>query len=47
MRNKLIDSLRRRGRHVAVPIEDVMEGLAAETDARDDDRATPHSCCNS
>ncbi|SIQ10915.1 RNA polymerase sigma-70 factor, ECF subfamily [Rhizobium sp. RU20A] len=38
VRNKLIDSLRRRGRHAAVPIEDVMEMLAAETDAREDDR---------
>ncbi len=38
VRNKLIDSLRRRGRRVSIPIEDVMEGLAAETDTRDDDR---------
>lgn len=29
VRNKLIDSLRRRGRHVSVPIEDVMETLEA------------------
>jgi RNA polymerase sigma factor (sigma-70 family) len=28
--NKLIDSLRRRGRHVTVPIEDVIETLGAE-----------------
>lgn len=27
VRNKLIDSLRRRGRHVSVPIEDVLETL--------------------
>ncbi|MDI7860993.1 sigma-70 family RNA polymerase sigma factor [Rhizobiaceae bacterium n13] len=30
VRNKLIDSLRRRGRHVSVPIEDVMATLEAE-----------------
>lgn len=30
VRNKLVDSLRRRGRHVSVPIEDVMETLEAE-----------------
>ena len=30
VRNKLIDSLRRRGRHVNVPIEDVSDFLAAE-----------------
>lgn len=30
VRNKLIDSLRRRGRHVSVPIEDVMGTLEAE-----------------
>lgn len=30
VRNKLIDSLRRRGRHVSVPIEDVMETLEAD-----------------
>jgi RNA polymerase sigma-70 factor (ECF subfamily) len=30
VRNKLIDSLRRRGRHVSVPIEDVIETLEAE-----------------
>jgi RNA polymerase sigma-70 factor (ECF subfamily) len=37
VRNKLIDSLRRRGRHVNVSIEDVMETLEAEdqTDATD------------
>jgi RNA polymerase sigma factor (sigma-70 family) len=38
VRNKLIDSLRRRGRHVSVPIEDVMETVAADdqtTDAMD------------
>ncbi len=37
VRNKLIDSLRRRGRHVDVPIEDVMATLQAEeqTDATD------------
>jgi RNA polymerase sigma factor (sigma-70 family) len=30
IRNKLIDALRRRGRHVVVPIEDVIETLGAE-----------------
>ncbi|WP_431323133.1 sigma-70 family RNA polymerase sigma factor [Rhizobium sp. YTU87027] len=37
VRNKLIDSLRRRGRHISVPIEDVMATLGAEeqTDALD------------
>jgi len=35
VRNKLIDSLRRRGRHVSIPIEDVMETLEA-TPRRDD-----------
>jgi len=37
VRNKMIDSLRRRGRHVAVPIEDVIETLEAaeDTDATD------------
>jgi RNA polymerase sigma factor (sigma-70 family) len=30
VRNKLIDSLRRRGRHVHVPIEDVIDTLGAE-----------------
>jgi len=30
VRNKLIDSLRRRGRHVNVPIEDVVDTLEAE-----------------
>src|SRR5262249_27611494 len=29
-RNKLIDILRRRGRHVSVPIEDVIDTLPAE-----------------
>jgi RNA polymerase sigma factor (sigma-70 family) len=29
-RNKLIDVLRRRGRHVSVPIEEVMDSLQAE-----------------
>jgi RNA polymerase sigma-70 factor (ECF subfamily) len=29
-RNKLIDSLRRRGRHISVPIEEVMDRLAAQ-----------------
>lgn len=28
-RNKMIDSLRRRGRRIDIPIEDVMDGLAA------------------
>src|SRR4051794_35961627 len=31
-RNKLIDALRRRGRRNHVPIDDVMETLAADTD---------------
>ncbi|GEO84359.1 RNA polymerase sigma factor [Ciceribacter naphthalenivorans] len=37
VRHKLIDSLRRRGRHVNVPIEDVIETLEAteRTDATD------------
>lgn len=37
VRNKLIDALRRRGRHVTVPIEDVIATLEAEedTDAQD------------
>jgi len=37
VRNKLIDSLRRRGRHVSVPIDDVIETLEAveQTDATD------------
>ena len=37
VRNKMIDSLRRRGRHVAVPIDDVIETLEAveATDAMD------------
>ena len=37
VRNKLIDTLRRRGRHVSVPIEDVIATLEAEqqTDAMD------------
>jgi RNA polymerase sigma-70 factor (ECF subfamily) len=37
VRNKLIDSLRRRGRHVNVPIDDVIATLEAEeqTDALD------------
>ncbi len=37
VRNKLIDSLRRRGRHVSVPIDDVIDLLEAEehTDALD------------
>ncbi|NTG42952.1 sigma-70 family RNA polymerase sigma factor [Rhizobium rhizogenes] len=37
VRNKLIDSLRRRGRHVNVPIDDVIDSLEADeqTDALD------------
>ena len=35
VRNKLIDSLRRRGRHVNVPIEDVSDFLAAEDETHD------------
>jgi len=33
VRNKMIDGLRRRGRHVSVPIEDVIETLEAVDDA--------------
>ena len=33
VRNKLIDSLRRRGRHIDVPIDDVMATLEAEEQA--------------
>jgi RNA polymerase sigma-70 factor (ECF subfamily) len=33
VRNKLIDTLRRRGRHVTVPIDDVIETLGAEDDS--------------
>jgi RNA polymerase sigma factor (sigma-70 family) len=35
VRNKLIDALRRRGRHVTVPIDEVIDTLGAEDDARD------------
>ena len=35
VRNKLIDSLRRRGRQVSLPIEDVVETLAAEDTGAD------------
>lgn len=38
VRNKLIDSLRRRGRHVTVPIEDVIATLEAEERADNLDR---------
>ena len=38
VRNKLIDALRRRGRHVIVPIEDVIDTLGAEDHA---DGASP------
>jgi RNA polymerase sigma-70 factor (ECF subfamily) len=38
VRNKLIDALRRRGRHVVVPIEDVIDTLRAEEHA---DSASP------
>jgi RNA polymerase sigma factor (sigma-70 family) len=38
VRNKLVDALRRRGRHVTVPIEDVIDTLGAEEDA---DGASP------
>jgi RNA polymerase sigma-70 factor (ECF subfamily) len=33
VRNKLIDTLRRRGRHVTVPIDDVIDTLGAEDDS--------------
>ncbi|MDQ0392750.1 sigma-70 family RNA polymerase sigma factor [Labrys monachus] len=47
VRNKLIDSLRRRGRRVMVPIEDVVDTLEAEApadslDPRDLDRMLGH-----
>jgi RNA polymerase sigma-70 factor (ECF subfamily) len=38
VRNKLIDSLRRRGRHIDVPIDDVMVTLEAEEQAGNLDR---------
>lgn len=38
VRNKLIDSLRRRGRHVTVPIDDVIATLEAEEQANSLDR---------
>jgi RNA polymerase sigma-70 factor (ECF subfamily) len=46
-RNKLIDVLRRRGRHISVPIEDVINDLPAEdrapdSSARDIDRLLVH-----
>lgn len=34
-RNKLIDALRRRGRHIIVPIDDVLETLEAEENTSD------------
>jgi RNA polymerase sigma factor (sigma-70 family) len=40
VRNKLIDALRRRGRHAVVPIEDVIETLGAED--RADDTVSSH-----
>jgi RNA polymerase sigma-70 factor (ECF subfamily) len=33
VRNKLVDTLRRRGRHVTVPIDEVIDTLGAEDDA--------------
>jgi RNA polymerase sigma factor (sigma-70 family) len=38
VRNKLIDSLRRRGRHIDVPIDDVMATLEADEQAGNLDR---------
>jgi RNA polymerase sigma factor (sigma-70 family) len=38
VRNKLVDALRRRGRHVAIPIDDVIDTLGVEDDA---DGASP------
>ncbi|PJI45561.1 sigma-70 family RNA polymerase sigma factor [Ciceribacter selenitireducens] len=38
VRNKLIDSLRRRGRRIDVPIEDVVETLEAPSDTDNFDR---------
>jgi RNA polymerase sigma factor (sigma-70 family) len=34
-RNKFIDSMRRRGRHVSIPLEDVIESLPAQQDQDD------------
>jgi RNA polymerase sigma-70 factor (ECF subfamily) len=42
-RNKLIDALRRRGRQISVPIEDVVETLRAE---EQDDRPMTHEVNN-
>jgi RNA polymerase sigma-70 factor (ECF subfamily) len=39
VRNKLVDALRRRGRHLNVPIEDVIDTLRAEEQSND---LTPH-----
>jgi len=39
-RNKLIDALRRRGRHVHIPIEGVMDALEADTAETQPDRET-------
>jgi RNA polymerase sigma-70 factor (ECF subfamily) len=39
VRNKLIDALRRRGRHVTVPIDDVIDTLGVE-DGRDGESAS-------
>jgi RNA polymerase sigma factor (sigma-70 family) len=45
-RNKLVDVLRRRGRHISVPIDDVIDDLPAEeqaeSPARDVDRMLVH-----
>src|SRR6185437_4485680 len=35
-RNKIVDALRRRGRRVAVPIDEVLETLGVETRAREE-----------
>jgi RNA polymerase sigma factor (sigma-70 family) len=40
VRNKLIDALRRRGRHITVPIDDIIDTLGAEDDG-DGEGAAP------
>lgn len=40
VRNKVVDSFRRRGRHIDVPIDDVIETLAAEEPAENVDVQT-------
>ena len=40
VRNKVIDAFRRRGRHIDVPIDDVIETLGAPETEQDPDRGT-------